>query len=182
MAVLEISNPSNLPRKMNLYKPKIFESRVANVSLIGFGHTDHTKKCLDPKCEVLHVSSDRIKSALASLQQNRGKYRHAMQQTEKDPDVVDKGYAGYDHPSKLIFDCFMEHGGSGAPALTNDNERSIEVVGMLTHGMPDFYFHLPQIMRAHFPKEYRVELGTKMTSIHDWIKSTQNEALFKDMF
>ncbi|XP_053380796.1 uncharacterized protein LOC123549420 isoform X2 [Mercenaria mercenaria] len=178
VAVLEISNPSNLPMKLNLSKT---ESGVTNVSLIGYGHPGQIKKCLDPKCEIVHPNSHRILSAQAWLQQNRDYFKSALHGIGRDPALVDKGYQGYDQSSKLIFDCYMEHGASGAPALTNDNERSVQVVGILTHGLPDFYFSLPELIKPQFPKNYRLEVGAKMKDIFDWINS-QPEDIAKDLF
>ncbi|XP_053380815.1 uncharacterized protein LOC128548982 [Mercenaria mercenaria] len=178
VAVLEVTNPSNLPMKLNLCKA---ESGVTNVSLIGYGHPGQIKKCLDPKCEIVHPNSHRILSAQAWLQQNINYFKSALHGIGRNSALVDKGYQGYDQSSKLIFDCYMEHGASGAPALTNDNERSVQVVGILTHGLPDFYFSLPELMKPQFPRNYRLEVGAKMKEIFNWINS-QSREIAKDLF
>ncbi|XP_053390917.1 uncharacterized protein LOC128553765 [Mercenaria mercenaria] len=178
VALLEVTNPSNLPMKLNLCKDEI---GVTNVSLIGYGHPGQIKKCLDPKCEIVHPNSHRILSAQAWLQQNKNFFKLALHGIGRNPALVDKGYQGYDQSSKLIFDCYMKRGASGAPALTNDNERSVQVVGILTHGLPDFYFSLPELMKPQFPKNYRLEVGAKMKDIFNWINS-QSREIAKDLF
>ena len=186
VAVLEISEQtlSGLPMKMNLCIREVGSIGVTNVSLVGYGHPggEDPMKHLDPKCKIEQVFSQRIQSALAYTQEYLQSFRTVIQQNGVNPDIVDKGYQGYDNPSRLLFDCFMEQGASGGPALTNNNERSVEVVGLLTHGLPEFYFRLPDYVKRQFPNIYRLEAGTKMTYIFEWIKATQPETIVKDIF
>ncbi|XP_053380797.1 uncharacterized protein LOC128548974 [Mercenaria mercenaria] len=178
VAVLEISNPTNLPQKLKLRKAATWATEV---SLIGYGHPGTPNKHLDPKCQIVTPSSKRIQSAQALLQQNSGYYRSELGKMGLDPGLVDTGYKGYDHSSKIVFDCFMEHGGSGAPALTYENQ-SVEVVGVLTHGLPLIYFSLPENMKCHFPNNLRLEVGAKMQYIFEWIKASVPADIVQDLF
>ncbi|XP_060571640.1 uncharacterized protein LOC132729826 [Ruditapes philippinarum] len=185
VAVLKIAGDtlSGLPMKMNLCVNDISEMRVTNVSLVGYGHPSGVmKKHLDPKCKIIAPDSDRLRAAHAFSQQNFDLCRAVIRENGGNPDIVNKGYLGYNLPSKLLFDCFMEHGASGGPALTNNNERSVQVVGLLTHGLPEFYFSLPDLIKSNFPNCHRLEAGTKMKDIFEWMRGTQNEYIVKDIF
>lgn len=181
VVVLEISNPFNLPMKMNLRTSDIDAVGITNVSLVGYGHPGQPKKCLDPTCQIINPSSEIIRLAQAWLQTKFTYYRSAIQEMARNPGLVNSGYIGYDSPKRMLINCFMEQGASGAPALTNNNERSVEVVGMLTHGMPEFYFSLPSLVKSQFPNNYRFESCMKMKSIFEWIRATDPE-LTTDLF
>jgi hypothetical protein len=183
IAVLEIDDAtlSGLPMKMNLCVNDISEVMVTNVSLVGYGHPGNPNKHLDPKCEIIPPSSDRLQKAHCFYQTHLDFIRSEIQKNGGNPDIANKGYVGFDQPSKFLLDCFIEHGASGGPALTND-ERSVQVVGFLTHGLPEFYFSLPDSIKGLFPKDFRLEVGTKMNHIFKWMEDTQDEEIVKDIF
>ncbi|XP_053391534.1 uncharacterized protein LOC128554301, partial [Mercenaria mercenaria] len=171
VAVLEIQNPLfNLPKKLNLRKAA---TDATHVYLIGYGHPGEPNKCLDPKCPIVSPNSKRLQEALA--------HRSELEKMGLSPSLVDKEYQKYFRSSKIVFDCFMEHGASGAPALAYNNQ-SVEVVGILTHGLPELYFNLPEHMKRQFPRSLRLEGGAKMQDIFEWVGKILPPALVHDMF
>ncbi|XP_053390151.1 uncharacterized protein LOC128553066 [Mercenaria mercenaria] len=176
VAVLKFDLISDLPRKMVLDKSGFSNPKAVNI--IGFGHPSNTsKKKIDPSCSVIPAASVKIRQAHAWLQTNRIFYRQKVD----DPNVVDAGYYGYDDPHKIILNCYLEHGASGAPLLAVDNKRCVVVVGILTNGIPDFYFRLSPADQRAFPTAYRFEYGTRMKDIYHAIQEA-NPELAKDIF
>lgn len=179
VAVLEIADPRDLPRSMFLSKEEFSGS---DISLVGYGNPKNPyRKYLDPKCKVIKPDSQRMRSVLAWLQQNRMTFKGALFECGQKPESVDLGYYGFDNPSKLLFDCFMEFGASGAPVLTNDNERSVQVVGLLTHGLPDFYFRLPESTQRTVSNYCRIEQGAKMKYVYQWM-NRDHSVIANDLF
>ena len=175
VAVLKFELILDLPRRMALgisdhLKPK-------DVTIIGFGHPENNlKKHIDPSCKVIPVDSDKIRSAHAWLKGEGRIYRSKV-----DPNHFDQGYIGYDDPHKIIFYCYLEKGGSGAPILALDYTNSIKVVGLLTNGIPDFFFKLTKGDQESFPRQYRFEYGTRMRYIYDDMRE-KKPALARDIF
>ena len=64
-------------------------------------------------------------------------------------------HSAYNAPSKILLDCFMEHGASGSPVLTNTSPYDISVVGLFISGFPKFCFELPYVTKDNFEKIFR---------------------------
>lgn len=178
VAVLKFEIESGLQTGMILDRHR--KENLEKVYLIGYGNPkDPDIKHIDPACEVLNAGHRKIKKAQDLLSEKISFYRNKIEQNQRN--LVDEGYRGYDEPHKIVISCFLEHGASGGPLITVANKRCIKVVGMITHGMPEFYFYLSQEDQFRFPKECRFEYGTRMSSIFDKIHENDPE-LAKDLF
>jgi hypothetical protein len=160
-----------LPHFLHLCHDDNAYAELEDVSFIGYGHPKNKGKHLDPRCKILSPEHEQIQNAHKWLQENSPKLKSVFKLTGKDPGLVENGYRGLDHPGKLIFHCYMQQGGSGSPALSNNNPRSVKVVGILTHGLPEFFYNLDEKNRALIKNEYRFEVGTKMSSIYAWLRN-----------
>ncbi|XP_053375266.1 antiviral innate immune response receptor RIG-I-like isoform X2 [Mercenaria mercenaria] len=183
VAVLELANSdSTLPPKMQLSKDDVDILNVKEVSLIGYGHPGKSYiKHLDPRCKLISAQSHRFLEAHTWLDQNITYIKNAVSKLGQDPAIVDKGYGCYADNNKIIFDCFMQQGASGSPALTYNNYGQVKVAGILTHGLPEFYFLMPELTRHLVDSNHRFEVASKMSSIYSSILN-ENEDLANDLF
>jgi hypothetical protein len=55
----------------------------------------------------------------------------------------------------------------------------VTVVGVLTHGLPEFYFKLPESVQKDVPYYCKLEMGAKMKYIYDWITHSHPELVQK---
>ena len=77
---------------------------------------------------------------------------------------------------------FMENGASGAPSLTATLvPGSVYAVGVMTCGLPKFYFDLPKMVQCNFPDEYRFEMGAKMSHVYSSM-CQKNPTLAQELF
>ncbi|XP_045187874.2 uncharacterized protein LOC123545616 [Mercenaria mercenaria] len=177
VAVLELSNLSGLPGKMLLCKGDT-NLEIENVSVIGYGNPKQQfKKHLDPLCEVVPQHGREIRLAHRYLRKNKKKMKKML----SNPKTVDDGYQGYDDEKNIIFHGFLEHGASGGPLLVCNDPHSVKVIGVLTHGIPECFYNLPDNEQNKFPKNFRFHLACRMPMIYNAIYA-ENEALAKDLF
>ncbi|KAH3711193.1 uncharacterized protein LOC127857538 [Dreissena polymorpha] len=175
IAILEILNPDQrLPNKLPLRRDNLPD--IEYVSLFGYGHPNNPRKHWDQRCQIIYPNFECLRSALAfkekrhqDLIQNldRNYVVRLRSKNENPAAVVEKGYLGYDEPHKLLIHAFLEHGASGSPMLACVNPAAgiVQVVGVFTHGIPEFYFCLSDTGKSIIPNEFRFEAGTRMTFI-----------------
>ncbi|XP_053390005.1 uncharacterized protein LOC128552946, partial [Mercenaria mercenaria] len=179
-AVLRITNQVQLPRKMFLDKYNFERLQAKMLSGIGYGHPEQHSKCkkgLDPNCQIIFAIKNKIASCREWMQGYFDYYRNAVLQNGEDPALVDNSYVGIDTQRNIFLDITMEHGGSGSPFLTNDGR----VVGILTHGYPEFCFKLPLIIRSCFPKHKMFESVLRLDYVYQHI-SARNPELANNLF
>ncbi|XP_053375275.1 uncharacterized protein LOC128547239 [Mercenaria mercenaria] len=183
VAILELStSDSVLPSKMHLSKDDVTTLCIKEVSFIGFGHPEESNvKHLDPRCRLISAQSQRFLEAHTWLDQNITYIKNAVSKMGQDPAIVNKGYGFYADNNKIIFDGYMQQGASGSPALTHNNRGQVKVVGILTHGLPEFYFLMPKLTQHIVKNEYRFEVASKMSSIYSSILN-ENKDLANDLF
>ncbi|XP_053402998.1 uncharacterized protein LOC128558159 [Mercenaria mercenaria] len=178
VAVLDLNSLSGLPRKMLLYKGDT-KIKIETVSVIGYGNPkQQLKKHFDPPCKVVPQHGTEIQAALDYFEIHRSHFKKAI---FLNPDIVDDGYQGYDNPKNIIYHGYLEHGASGGPLLVSNDSRTVLVVGVLTHGIPEYFYHLPDEEKNKFPKDYRFHLACNMKYIYEAIRN-ENEDLAKDLF
>ncbi|XP_053403003.1 uncharacterized protein LOC128558181 [Mercenaria mercenaria] len=167
-AVLRITNPVQLPKKMFLDKYNFERLQAIMLSGIGYGHPEQDSKCkkhLDPNCQIIFAIDDRITECRAWLEQNIIYYQNHVRQNGANPALVDNSYIDIDTLHNIFLDITMEHGGSGSPFLDNNGR----VVGILTHGHPEFCFKLPKLIQLNFPKGKRFESVLRLDYIYNHI-------------
>ncbi|XP_053391046.1 uncharacterized protein LOC128553880 [Mercenaria mercenaria] len=178
-AVLRIKNPEHLPNKMFLDKDSFKRLQARTLSGIGYGHPEQSSKCrkyLDPNCQLIFAIDDRISSCKKWLQ-GEMKYYQSIVHHHAGPPLVDNSYVGIDTQRNVFLDIAMEHGGSGSPFLTNSGM----VVGILTHGHPEFVFQLPLLSRNNFPKDKRFESVLRLDCVYQHILP-RNPELANNLF
>ena len=176
-AVLELTDPNKLPPKMTLYP--LEHPNVQHVHIIGYGHASN-KKTLDPKCKVISPMDLSLSAAKMWLEDNKDVLSKWLP-----PDVhftpEQWGYHGCDKKEKIIFNCYLEKGSSGAPILAFYYPFEAFVAGMVTNGLPNCFWNLTPDGQSRFPDEYRFEMGTRMSAIYaELIRS--NPDLANDLF
>lgn len=182
-AVLEIKNPdNNLPPGLKLRRADSAQLDLRYASLIGFGHPQSrtNTKTFEHCCRIVNPSSDEMWSALEWLSSMAQVYRHDLFVQGKDPMEVDRGYKNYDAGFKILFHCFMEHGSSGGPIIrvchgSQDDAKSVEVIGIVTHAMPELFFQLTPNCQRYFPENRRFEAGTKTSYIYEKMKRDNSD-------
>jgi len=187
IAVLRIKTcpGDNLPPGLKLRSQNIDTSILPNASIIGYGHPGQSRnnmKVIEPHCRIVNANTPEVRSALLWLSQ-AGKTQNFKQDLSwqgKDPREVDLGYKNYDADFKILFHCYMEHGSSGGPIIrvchgSQDNAKSIEVIGIVTHGIPEFFFNLSPMAKLHFPSKYRFEAGTRTSHMYMRMKERSRE-------
>ncbi|XP_053403089.1 uncharacterized protein LOC128558232 [Mercenaria mercenaria] len=162
--ILQITNPAGLPNKLNLDRLHFERLRVNALLGIGYGNpANNSTKVLDPKCLIIPSVTERITDCENWLYAEDGRnYRH-YQAAVPNLDIVNNSYRHIDRLQNIFLDISMEHRGSGSPFLTSDGK----VVGILTHGHPEFYFHLPAVMQLGFPKDKRFETLLRLEYIYE---------------
>ncbi|XP_053392235.1 uncharacterized protein LOC128554927, partial [Mercenaria mercenaria] len=167
-AVLRITNPVQLPKKMFLDKYSFDRLQARMLSGIGYGHPEQDSKCkksLDPNCQIINAIIDRIRECRAWLEENFIYYQNAVRHNGINPELVDNSYIGIDTVHNIFLDITMQHGGSGSPFLDNNGR----VVGILTHGHPEFCFKLPMLIQLNFPKEKKFESVLRLDYVYNHI-------------
>lgn len=170
LAILEIFDPDEeLPPALYLGKNNDIFTNVKTVSVIGYGHPQKMEKILDPNCEVIQPNSPQIRNA-----------KQVMSATLNNISLVDLCYEGYDRPDKFLLHCYSQHGASGAPIVVT-NGLHLLVIGMLTHGLPAFYYNLAESDKQLVSNEVLFEMGTRMSFIYMCIKRIDS-SLARDLF
>ncbi|KAH3769968.1 hypothetical protein DPMN_171247 [Dreissena polymorpha] len=186
VAVLEISNADGMmPRGLRLRKEFFCRADTDIVSIVGYGHPNqkNQNKYFEYRCPVVDSDSQAVCAAQAFVRQKQAVLKNGLLKGYPFS-VVDAGYKGYDAPYRMLLHCFMEHGASGSPILAciNPSAGIVEVVGVLTCGMPDFFFCLKQEFRYLIPSKYRFEAGSRMSAIYESMKVYQKQDLAADLF
>lgn len=182
VAVLEIANPDHrLPRGLHLCQDESTYLHLKEVSLVGYGHPTKNGKHLDPSCKILSPTHGQILRAQQWLEVNSSELKSLFIQNGRPQEIVENAYRGLDNSDRLILHCYMQQGASGSPAFSNSSALPVQVVGILTHGLPEFYYILDDANRKWIHDELRFEVGTKMTSIHRSIKN-KDPILASDIF
>ncbi|WAR11981.1 hypothetical protein MAR_026161 [Mya arenaria] len=190
LAVLQIRNPDDhLPPPMLLRKEGIDPLFLNFISIIGFGHPEQNrtnKKNFEYKCQLVTPNSNEMRSALVWLKNYEHIFKKDLYVQGKDPKYVELGYGNYDADFKILFHCFMEHGSSGSPIIricpsALNTAASVEVVGVVTHGIPAFFFDLSTNGRILVPHNKRFEAGSRMEHIFKQLHST-NYTLAAELF
>lgn len=176
-AVLELTDPNRLPPKLKLNP--LDHPKVQLVHIIGYGHASN-KKTLDPKCKVISPMDLSLSAAKIWLKDNKdalSKWLH--------PDVrftpEQWEYHGCDKKEKIIFNCYLEKGSSGAPILAFYYPFEAVVVGTVTNGLPNCFWDLTSDGQSRFPLGYRFEMGTRMSAIYAEMIGS-NPDLANDLF
>ena len=180
IVILELSEPSKLPPMLKLYPYEIPYMQVQYVDIIGYGHPQSNLLTLDQACKIVLQGDTSIQSAQAWLQQNKEILKRGLK-ADKDPSSIDWGFGGYDKQEKMIFNCYLEHGSSGAPILTTKCFGGPFVVGVVTNGLPHSFWDLTSTAQLVFPPKYRFEMGTRMTHIYQGL-SASNSDIASDLF
>ena len=184
IAVLEIKNPDQyLPPGLRLRREGTEQLYLPYVSLIGYGHPEQSRantKTFEHYCRTVSPNSAEMRSALTWLGAVTDRLKTVLSNQGVDPSAVDIGYGDYDAAHNILFNCFMEHGSSGAPIIrvchgAEDTAKSIEVIGIVTHGLPHFFFLLSPLGRALVPNRCRFEAGTKTSHIYRSMKARNND-------
>lgn len=171
IAVLELSSGTNqLPPSLKLYVHEIPYMQMPHIDIIGYGHPGSTSKTLDPGCKIVLPGDRTLQSAQAWLHQNKERLKYGLK-SHVTPASVNWGFSGYDRECKIIFNCFLEHGASGAPMLTSSFCDPV-VVGVVTNGLPHCFWDLTSTAQLAFPTKYRFEMGTRMSSIDQALSRT----------
>ena len=180
--VLELSDPSKLPPSLKLYRFPISFMEVPSVDIIGYGHPDVQRKFLDSACKIVLPGDPSLQAAQAWLQQNKGRLEQAGLKRDLDH-TIEWSYRDYDREDKILFSCYLEHGSSGAPILTTRCPPEPLVVGIVTNGLPHCFWDLSSTAQAIFPPQYRMEMGTRMSSIYqDLFNSDVYRSLANELF
>lgn len=178
VAILELTDPSKLPPRLTLCSQDV---NVEAVNIIGYGHPHNLKKQVDPSCEVISPMNPLMNAAQAWIEQTKGRLCGAVKQKYRDS--MEWSFVGYDKKEKIIFNCYLEHGASGAPILytTSLSKPIAVVIGMVTNGLPHCFWNLSSLGQLMFPSQYRFEMGTRISSLYqDLIHA--NSALANDLF
>ncbi|XP_052230152.1 uncharacterized protein LOC127844162 isoform X2 [Dreissena polymorpha] len=188
IAILEISDANQrLPVKLSLRKEDI--PHLKHLSLIGFGHPKNPGKHFEYRCPIVYQQNQA--SLTAFVQKHRQDIINHLdvtfvghwQSKGIDPGaVVDRGYQDADN--KLLIHCFMEQGASGSPILACVDAAAgiVEVVGVLTHCIPDYFFCLNNEGKKWIlEKEFRFEAGSRMKFIFQFLCS-ENPDLAQAIF
>ena len=163
-AVLELTDPDKLPPKLTLLHLDRPNIQVQLVHIIGYGH-EYNKKTLDPKCKVISPMDPLLSEAKTWLQNEKDAIADFVQpRMQLTPEQW--GYHGCDQKEKIIFNCYLEKGSSGAPILAFYNPFELFVGGMVTNGLPYCFWTLTPDGQSRFPNKYRFEMGTKMSAIY----------------
>ena len=149
---------------MKLLDCEIPYTQAQCVHIIGYGHPNSSLKHLDSTCKILLPQDPSLKAAQAWLIQHKARLCQGLK-SDVDPSKVSWGYSGYDSPDKLLFNCYLEHGASGAPLLSIGSLPDPVVVGILTNGLPHCFWDLTSTAQLMFPEHYRVEMGSRMSAI-----------------
>ncbi|KAH3711146.1 uncharacterized protein LOC127857537 [Dreissena polymorpha] len=175
IAIMEILNPDQrLPNKLPLRSDNLPD--IEYVSLFGYGHPNNQGKHWEPRCPIIYPNFECLRSALAFKEQHHQYFIqnldldhvNRIRRQDKNPAaVVEKGYLGYDEQHKLLIHALLEDGASGSPMLACVNPAAgiVQVVGVFTHGIPEFYFCLNDTGKSIIPNELRFEAGARMTFI-----------------
>lgn len=160
--LLKIVTPAQLPRKMFLYQSNIDHLQIQELFGIGYGNPENVyKKHLDPRCRIITRISDKIWDCEKWLKEDLSRgvsremyYKRLLLESDKSEEITNYlGYTRINTSVSIFVDASFKHRGSGSPFLTSDGR----VVGMLTHGFPVFFFHLPLFIQCNFPKDKTFE-------------------------
>ncbi|XP_052237172.1 uncharacterized protein LOC127848634 isoform X2 [Dreissena polymorpha] len=183
-AILKISNADkSLPLKLAIRKePWEPPFMGGSVSLISYGHPSKHNKIIELQCKVV-VSTKQEMHKLRLFVHKHGNDLKCNLKANCEFKVVDECSIGYDADKKIFINCFVEKGASGAPMLAciNPLYDIVEVVGMLTHGLPEFYYCLNEDFQKRIPNSQRIEAGYKMSHVYENMKQIK-PVLAADVF
>ena len=162
--MLELCEPEKLPPSLKLLDGELPYTQAQCVHIIGYGNPNSPAKHLDSTCKILLPGNPSLKAAQAWVFQNKKLLEKGLK-SDIDPSTVSWGYSGYDSPDKLLFNCYLEHGASGAPLLSIGCLSDPVVVGILTTGLPHCFWDLTSTAQLMFPEQCRVEMGSRMSAI-----------------
>ncbi|XP_069128434.1 uncharacterized protein [Argopecten irradians] len=147
-------------------------------AIIGFGHTCHERKTVDPHVPILSHTDEQLQQAVLWVQENKKNIQEQLIFCGNDGYKATEAYSVLNRDDKLCLRSIMGKGGSGSPGivLTPNGPR---VIAMLQGGLPSFYWALPEELRNYIPLEFRVEFGIWMGAIQHHI---ENADIRQDIF
>ena len=152
IAVLELKSSNDLPASLTLSKDM---GQIKRVNLLGFGHPTDPRKQLDANCEAVHNVSQ------------------VMADINMYSNVLKSEYNELQDSDKFACHTWFEHGGSGAPAIVEN-----EVTGILVKGIPYSYYNLrdtPLFTTTgidKLPPQLMFELCIKTETIYKHMRNT----------
>ena len=176
--LLELSEPSRLPPELKLYPYEI--PVIENVDIIGYGHPADTNMRFDHTCKIIDPRDSKMQDALKWMQGSKESLKKLLKEGVS-PNIIDWGFNGYDRADKMIFSCYLEKGSSGGPVFANKCFGGPVVVGVVTEGLPRFFWDLNYAGKLRVPNDCRFEMGTRMQHIFQELQVT-NRDLVHDLF
>ncbi|OWF38143.1 uncharacterized protein LOC110466634 [Mizuhopecten yessoensis] len=168
-AVLTLSPCPNMTLPPPLMPLSTNDSPDRLAAVIGFGHTRHDQKTVDPHVPILSSVDEQLQQAEQWVRENEPAIQECLRLNGENEYKVSEAYAVLNKDNKICIRSTMEKGGSGSPGLafTPNGPR---VLTMLQGGLPSFFWALPHDMRGYVPLAYRVEYGISMWAIQNHIE------------